>query len=1488
MSSINTFQRVLNTKIAWRLVAFTLPALAVITYVAIGQSIPTSASFATVSLAPEPLYAKGTRDKPTLTLALSVEFPTVGAQYVDSPGASTDASYTQTTTYLGYFDVDSCYTYVDTPTAVTGYSTTDLKRFDRYGAATNHGCGGNGFSGNFMNWATSSAIDVLRLGLTGGDRIVDAVDLTVLQRAVLPNGDFYNDSNFPAKQLIASLANDAVPSTLRYTHTGDIWVSNCLNRVHFGTQSTGTCNAPGNNSNLGSSSAGTSGITPFNGTLIGFSSTSCAAENATCTFTGTKGVAYGAGIAWNIGVFTGSTPCTNGVFTDPISGTAKNCYVATTWTPPSSTTTLLGATALTSDQFFYTRVRVCESTAGVTTDTRKYINEDYCLKYASGYFKPVGNLQKYSDRLRVSAFGYLMDNDLARYGGVLRAPMKYVGPKTYDVNGSLVSGINSKIEWNDTTGVFVANPEGASEGKSGVINYLNQFGRTGATPGTYKTYDPVGELYYEALRYVQGLSPTANSTSGITTAMKDGFPVYDAGTSGITSTWTDPHAGSSSTKDYSCLRNNIVVVGDVNTHADKSVPGNTLTTSSDFTRTASISNNEPNFRDWTNVVGGFEKKSSVSYVDGSGATRNTNATNTNIANPKSSYPNLQDAVPDGGSNNNSYLMAGVAYWANTHDIRGANWTAQPAKQRPGMRVTTYVMDVNEYGNQNNLATRRNNQFYLAAKYGGFKDNSGGKGNPFLNAAGTTDNSGWETSTGSNLASKYFLSSSAADVLTSLRNIFENIAQEGNSIAGGAISTQRLTSVGGYIYQAQFDAADWSGDLISYPVSVSSTNVVTIADGTSVPAQWAAGAKLNAKIAADPTASTRKIFAGKETPSTTSYAAEFKTLSDLETSLQTALNKATPAGAADGNAQLRINYLRGDRSLEGTTFRKRGNVLGDIINSGVAFSGAPSTRIFGSGYSTFLTANQSRKNILFVGANDGMLHAFNSADGEEVFAYIPSWLVAKLPALTNATYNTGNHQSFMDGSPVVAEAKVGGINEADSAAVWKTILVSGTGGGGQGVFGLDVTDPDAFDASKVLWEFTDKDDADMGNVVGRPQILKFRISGSGNTAAYKWFAVVASGVNNYAGSATDTNVSASGRPALFLLDIGKATGTAWTLGTNYFKISFPVDATTAATNAPGLINFKVVGGPMDEVALIYAGDLHGNLWKLKFDKGTGFDFADWNSATYNPNLALNKLSPFQSTGGIPAAIPFFTAKDGVTSTAKIQPITMEPALVRGPGGGVIVSFGTGKYLESTDNVVNASTQVQTVYALLDNNSSSADSSNPAAIIKDKGRLQSGTINSSTGVVSVPAFVWGRAASTADTTQRSGWYVNYANAGERQISGFGIFGNNVIFGSVIPPDAAIDACGSGNGYQYAVNIATGVGLREVSQVGLLGEPFVLEVGGSNVTQRDSTGRRVKTTTGQIILQGSTGLKAISTQPTDQSIVGRLSWRQINNYQDLKNAP
>nr|MBP6776912.1 pilus assembly protein PilY [Piscinibacter sp.] len=1018
-----------------------------------------------------------------------------------------------------------------------------------------------------------------------------------------------------------------------------------------------------------------------------------------------------------------------------------------------------------------------------------------------------------------------------RNGGVLRAPMKYVGAKHYDANFSLVSGANPNQEWDTNTGVFVANPDAAAEGKSGVANYLNQFGRTGTTPGNYKRYDAVGELYYEALRYVQGLPPTPSAVSGMTADMKDGFAAYD--------TWTDPHPAVSGTTDYSCVRNNIVAIGDVNTWNDKYYPGNTRTDSNDSARSYSVGANEPDFMWWTKVVGAFESNhTEVSYVDGKGVTRNVS--NFNAANSARWGMESQD-IGAGGA---SYYMAGAAYWANTHDIRGADW-AETDKRRLGMRATTYVLDVNEYAQQTLHSKHKQNQFYLAAKYGGFKDLSE-TGNPYKAKDGSDSNDNWSRpSDHTDLDAKnYYLSSSARGVLSALDEIFANIAKEANSIAGGAISTQRLTSVGGFIFQAQFDPADWSGDLIPYPVTLVGDSDIAIGDVDSAP--WTAATRLDAMAP-----SARKIFVGKSSP-VSATANEFVWAS-LDTDAKEALR--APPGAPEGSplddesvGQARLDFLRGDRSQEAPagTLRKRGKVLGDIVNSGVAYSGAPSLRIADADYvSGFATTYASRVKTLFVGANDGMLHAFDSDNGDELFAYIPSWLVPRLNQLTSPTYQ---HQTYVDASPVVAEAKVG--------SDWKTVLVGGTGGGGQGVYALDVSDPSAFGADKVMWEFTDKDDASLGNVIGRPAILKFKTSATTS----KYFAVVASGVNNYA---DDGHYSTTGNPAIFLLDLSKAVGAAWEQGTNYYKIELPIASTAIAS---GIANFTTRSNLADEVTQLFAGDLQGNLWKLEF---TNKFPADWDAAHLS----------YYSDGSAP--IPMYIAKDGA---GNLQPITMPPFLAYGPNRTLIVAFGTGKYLETADNAGPFSTQ--SVYALLDDNTDTADSGSPTAAIAGRARLQTATANSD-GTITSSAFTWGRPLTDDDTTKRSGWYfdmLSSSTTGERQISAFTVFGSKVYSGSVIPPQTS---CEIGSGRSYALDLYAASGTHLSSDVGILGEPFVIAVGDDSLTKSNSVDQAVRTTTGRIVLQGSGALKN-SAGTTAVATVFRMSWRQINNYQELKAAP
>ena len=1431
----------------------TLPLVLGASFLAFSQST-TPPAYPAVAMATEPLYAAVTVDKPALALSLSVEFPTVGAQYLDS-------DYSNANEYLGYYDAESCYNYNNAPTETpaSGLTATDYKRFDRTGPATARKCD-DAFSGNFLNWASNSAIDMLRLALSGGDRYIDTPDLTVLQRAVIPNGDpicMWNSGNFPAKQLPRDGGGTgtywgAVPAAMITQANGsDIWVANTLNRIYFGTSRTGGC---GNTTayNLGGPVGGNSMESPIRSesTFPSSGMTQCIdGETGTCSFSGVKEVWYGAGSKWYVAAANNGVSCTsgcNGVFGDPISGTAKKVYYrdySGTWTPPASGT-------LNSDGFFYSRVQVCNvNTAGVLQDSRDY---GLCKQYPSGKYKPVGVIQKYSDQMRLAAFGYLMDQtasyNAGRYGGVLRAPMKYVGTKTFDVNGAdnTPAGGNPAAEWNATTGVFAANPDGDTTQAtpiSGVINYLNKFGRTGTVPGRYKRFDPVGELHYETVRYLQGLQPSADAVSGITPEMSDGYPVY--------STWADPYDGRSNEADYSCVKSNIVVVGDTNTHDGGRLP------------TASVANNIPDIADWRSIANKFEKNSSGTYTDGQGATQN-------ISNPNA----VNNSMPTGSQTSQ---IIGSAYWAHIKDIRGTAWSDE-AKQRPGLRVKTFLFDVNENGSWTDFATRsKSNQFVMAAKYGGFESdpaNRGAKpyntkGNPFKRQAGSTDvndNGVWQKASTPADPLTYYLQSNARGVLTAFDEIFSRAATAARSIAGGAASSSSASSSTA-LYTARFDTSNWSGDLVAEPVTADATTKELVIGA----ATWSAANKLDTRTSA---ATTRNIVAGREAATANPAATNFA-WGAIDTALQTHLNKATPAGTADSRGQDRLNFIRGDRTLEGSPFRVRSSLLGDIVNSNVAFSGAPGTGFSGAGYSAFATAYASRTPAVFAGANDGMLHAFNANTGAELFGYIPSWLGPKLSALTDPTFAT-THQNYVDGPMAVGEAQVASTN---TSADWKTVLVGGTGGGGSGVFALDVSDPAAFSASKVMWEFKRTDDVDIGQVIGQPRIMKFKTSGSAATPTYRWFAVVASGVNNYVNDGAG-NFSTTGKPALFLLALDKAVGAAWAEGSNYYKISIPVDATLAATTAPGVANFSALYGSAGEVTDIYMGDMHGKLWKLWFDPA--LSPGDW---------TMDKLSFFnKGTAGAPIPYPMYIAKNGTT----VQPITAPPTIFTGPVvGGVdtfYVTFGTGKYLETADNT---STLTNSFYAVYDNGSTKADSSPVGdAAISGRARLKNGTIDTTTKIISVGSFTWGRAATDATTTSRSGWYFDMPVAGEKLVSLITDNGPSTgSFNTVIPgaTGASAGSCTNtpGAGNLYVVNVLGGsMSPYRASPVGIPGPPvFFIDPDETSQTKRDSTGRSIRTVVQRGLTVGQGGVSATQVLSIKET-VGRLTWRQIYNYQDQKN--
>jgi type IV pilus assembly protein PilY1 len=1305
-----------------------------------------------VDLPAEPLYMNGAKSKGNLTLALSVEFPTVGQTYRDN--------FDSTKEYVGYFDPKSCYNHVPGSGGKGAY-------FDWSGKATTGSCGGGGFNGNFLNWATSSAVDILRYGLTGGNRTTDESSgngLTIVERAWLPDDFYRNGSYFTEKVLPNALVKDMIETSVaNKIGTNDMYIYNCRDRVYFAKSkdTTGGCTNPFGVANAVSDQL----VGPNNNTTF------YEVRNLVC---------------------------------DPNSATNR----LMTYDPA----------------------------------TKKWAG--LCFRYPNGKYKPVGQFQMNAESLRVSVFSYLQDNNRSRYGGVLRSPLKYLGPKSFDSNFNLDVAANANSEWNASTGVFIENPQNGNatygaQGypRSGATMYINKFGTLNPdTIGSYKGLDPVSELYYEAIRYLQGKNqPTPEAVADFTgtaasvKALKENFPAY--------STWTDPFAGFTDTTDSGkgCLRNSIVTIADVFTHSDRSVPGNTNTTNQDFARSADT--NPPlDIPFWTSVVGSFESKTSatatLTYTDNQGRTQKAGNLASNTL-----YPSLVNAATmDTGSTGGSYYMAGLAYWANTQSFR---------TDLPKGRITTYSIDVNESRSSDDASFRRQRQLYLGAKYGGFDNSAAGNtGNPY--AVGT--NVLWQATDGD--AKNYFLVSDAAKFLDSLSEVFARIVEETGSIAGGAISTQRLT-VGqtAAVYQARFNpvANFWSGRLFKFPLSLDGAGTGLVIGTTPT---WEAGDVLTKASVLDNGAGRNIVIGAPIGKQATVLPTPFK-WADLTQDHKDALNISPYAAPAvvDTLGSDRLDYIRGDQRKEIkpsnplAPFRPRDIVLGDIVNSGLVYMGAPAGNITGAAYSTFYAANKSRKPVLFTNANDGMLHAFYDSNGKEAFAYIPGFTSGKLNRLPDQDYT---HLSINDSTPAIAEAMVG--------TQWRSVLVSGTGGGGQGIFALDVTNPETFSKDNVMWEFTERDHPAMGNVIGSPQILKMRTSNYGAAPTYKWYAVVASGVNNYA---ADGYAHATGDPSIFIIDLSRIPSAfpaeaPWTEGVNFWRIEIPQTSTAIAK---GMLGFTAVKNVQtDAVDSLYAGDLQGNVWKL--------DFTLVGTAGLTANATTN-LTKFNYKVGTSST--FYVAKD---STGALQPITGEPAIINAFFDSKLVAFGTGKYLESLDTSVPL-TVGASFYSLLDN----------ATAITGRTALQAGTISAST--VTVPSFVFGKTAPA-----KMGWYVDFDKSiGERQISDITAEFGQLFFGSIFPTKGS---CGEGGGQFYAVNSLTGKGVTEVSKVGILAAPLVLEIGNTALTNSDTSGQRTATRRVAVIMQGSKDLKVASSSLTYNQQVGRLSWRQINNYRENKNAP
>ncbi len=413
-----------------------------------------------------------------------------------------------------------------------------------------------------------------------------------------------------------------------------------------------------------------------------------------------------------------------------------------------------------------------------------------------------------------------------------------------------------------------------------------------------------------------------------------------------------------------------------------------------------------------------------------------------------------------------------------------------------------------------------------------------------------------------------------------------------------------------VYQTRYVSGEWSGDVVAYPVDSYSGALLTNEDDIL----WHAKNNI-------PSPSNRKIATYDG-----SGGIPFG-YSVLTSDQQDALLFSTETDVA--LAEARLNYLRGVTSGVTTYgFRYRDTLLGDIVHSAPTVSPTGKT--------------------LFVGANDGMLHAFDAETGEERFAYVPNLVFDNLKNLTKPDFE---HEFYVDLTPTVK-----------ALTAKKTFLVGGLGQGGKGIFALNLYEEDSsgnvlvnaeieslsltesYIATNIVeWEYSAEvaGDDDLGFTYSKPAIVR------SNDPNYEWVIIIGNGYN-----------STSETAALYVFSLS---------GTLLKKID------THVTGSNGLSEPAVIDVNGDfEADYAYAGDLKGNLWKFDL---TDSDINNWDVA-------------YKDISDIPA--PLFTATG--------QPITLRPdVMYHCYSHGYMVVFGTGKFVGESDRT---DTSVQSLYGIWD--------------------------------------------------------------------------------------------------------------------------------------------------------------------------------------------
>lgn len=610
-----------------------------------------------------------------------------------------------------------------------------------------------------------------------------------------------------------------------------------------------------------------------------------------------------------------------------------------------------------------------------------------------------------------------------------------------------------------------------------------------------------------------------------------------------------------------------------------------------------------------------------------------------------------------------------------------------------------------------------------------------------------------------------------DFRNALEGALATIIDRTGSFSNVAANSTSLDA-GSRVFQAKYRSLYWTGELNAYPVTPS---------GVGVTPAWEASAGI-------PLFASRKVFSSDGSGSGHVFPAG-ASMAQLTALERTAIADFPVTGA--NNAA----YIAGNRSLElsnGGTLRNRTHLLGDIVGSSPAYEADTST--------------------VYVGSNDGMLHAINSVDGTERFAFIPggvNW--AELGMLSRPDYA---HRYFVDG-PIVVSSK--------TQTPAKNILVGALGKGGRGLFALDVTNPNTFSGTNVLWETSSTPGGHMGLIQGRPIIAKLN---NGTTAL-----IVSNGIN-----------SNNDRAALLVFNLTTGalireidTGAGSAVNPNGLSASVGWDS-----NGNGTVDY------------VYAGDMLGNVWKF--------------------NLTSNSSG---SWGVANSGNPLFVATD---SLGNRQPVTAGMTVAMHPQTyKTWVFFGTGRLMLSSDMTNHA---VQSMYGFVDDGSVIARLGGGANLtarkVMEAGSVNGFPVRTFEANTPLPPTSKGWYIDLLKPPVPPG-----TAEGERVVSEGQVVGDILVFASVIP--TASDCNADGTGYINALNAFTGASAGpsyfDLDGDGQFNDEVLsgLPVGSVNLGSNVGMPTLPNLLRGLLVAGGSGGgMGSVATRESRN--VGRVSWREV----------